>query len=54
MFTSGGVNTHNPQTTELTLTLSSVAVGVLACFNYGLFCYLKGSATGTVIAFCGF
>ena len=54
MFTRGGVNTHNPQATELTLTLSSVAVGVLPRFNYCLFRYLKGTATGAVVAFCGF
>ena len=54
MFTRGGVNTHNPQATELTLTLSSVAVGVLPRFNYCLFRYLKSTATSAVITFGSF
>jgi hypothetical protein len=54
MFTSRSVNTHNPQTAELTLTLPSVTIGVLACLDNGLFGYLKGTATSAVITFGSF
>jgi len=54
MFTGGSIDAHNPQTTELTLTLASVTVGVLTGLDNGLFSYLKGTTTSAVITFGSF
>jgi hypothetical protein len=45
------IDTHNPQTTELTLALTTVTICVLTCLDNSLFGNPVNLATGTVITF---
>src|SRR6056300_1246904 len=45
------VDTRNPQSTELTLTLTTVAVSVLTCFDDSLFGNSEYTATSAVVTF---
>jgi hypothetical protein len=54
MFAGCRVDTHNPQTTELTLTLTPVTVGILTGLDNGLFGYLKGTTASAIISFSSF
>ncbi|KUM44362.1 hypothetical protein AR540_21645 [Pseudomonas sp. EpS/L25] len=49
--TSTSVDTSDPQSAELTLTLTTVTVGVLACLDYRLLSDAEDARTGTVVAF---
>src|SRR5476649_500257 len=51
VLTGCGVDTRNPQLTELTFLLTTVTVGVLACFDNRLEGNTVHTRTGTVIAF---
>ena len=51
MFTSGSVDTHNPQRAKLALFLPTVTVGVLPRFDNRLFGNLELTRSGTVIPF---
>ena len=42
----GGIDTHDPQATELTLLLFTTDVGILAGFGDGLLCYTENFTTG--------
>ena len=48
------IDAHNPQTTELALTLPAISVGVLSCLDDGLLGYLKRAAARAIVAFCSF
>ena len=50
MLTCSGIDTDNPQLTELTLSRLAVALGILTCLNDRLFGDAEDFATGVVIA----
>src|SRR5690606_4276817 len=49
--TCAGVDTRDPQLTELTLTLTTVAVSILTGFNNGLLGNTEYTAASTVVTF---
>src|SRR5690554_6677302 len=51
IYTRASVNTCNTSLTELTLTLTTVTVCILTCFNNCLFSNTENTATSTVITF---
>src|SRR5690606_1224200 len=53
-LTRTGVDTHNPQATELTLALAAVTVRILASLDDGLDGNTIHTAAGTVVTLCHF
>src|SRR5690606_24161280 len=49
--TGTGVDTRDPQLTELTLTLTTVTVSVLTGFDYGLFGNTEYTAASAIVTF---
>src|SRR5690606_21513571 len=47
----GSIDSHDPKGTELTLSLSTIPISILAGFDHGLFGHAINSATGAVITF---
>ncbi|OEC40254.1 hypothetical protein A7D27_16475 [Pseudomonas sp. 1D4] len=51
VLTSTSVDTSDPQSAELTLALTAVTVGVLACLDYRLLGNAEHARASTVVAF---
>src|SRR5690242_5271627 len=51
MLTCSCVNTHDPQSAEITFLYTTVAVCILSSFDNCLFCYAEYSTTRAIVTF---
>ena len=51
MFSSGCINTYNPQSAKLSFSLFAITISILCCFNNGLLGNPINSASSPIITF---